>query len=544
MEKTNVLIIFIILSIITSIFILEIKTTGFTIFDDEKPNIILITVETLRSDRMSTYGHARETTPNIDKLAEKGIVFTNNIGISGNSGASLISLLTSKYPAQHGIHDVLTQIDTNEVTLPKILKDEGYVTFGIVPFVFFSGISGNNYDKGFDTFVGTEIVDPESKELMLRDNAEFSIFEALIDKYNGVSESEISRKLIPKLIKILQKQDQAKFINVERTFKNFIPLVKESIKPTENNGGREEGKPLFVWMHLYGAHTPHFGHFDPFAHPNTKPFLNMVPIEVVTDQNNPSMKTCISQVPNWTTGLILNGDHVYDLNLFNILYEEDISSTDSYIGDIIQKLKDEDLFDNTIIIITSDHGETLGEGGVFFIHGYSTKDYMVKLPLIIHYPEKLKHKVIDYQTSRLDVLPTILDLAGIKKHSDFQGKNLFEEKTEFVFIESMDCSKTLIPGDICYPEGREGRRKAVRYNNKYKLIMIPTEQGEVYELYDLEKDLLGETNNIYNENDEMSQFLKKKLDEWLAKGEVNIERKTELDEKTMETLRQLGYIPN
>lgn len=101
-------------------------------------NIVLITINTLRADHLSCYGYERKTTPNIDAIAEKGIIFKNVIAPSSWTAPSMASLFTSTYPLNHGvIHRIKNRIEKKEVlseeleALPEILRKRGYTTFGI-----------------------------------------------------------------------------------------------------------------------------------------------------------------------------------------------------------------------------------------------------------------------------------------------------------------------------------------------------------------------------------------------------------------------------
>ena len=123
-------------------------------------NIVLITIDTLRADHLSCYGYERTTSPNIDAIAEKGIVFSNTIAPSSWTAPSMVSLFTSVYPINHGVvhgfikngKTILNQevFSPEMITLPEILKAHGYTTFGIAANLHLSEQFG--FGRGFDYY--------------------------------------------------------------------------------------------------------------------------------------------------------------------------------------------------------------------------------------------------------------------------------------------------------------------------------------------------------------------------------------------------------
>ena len=125
-------------------------------------NIVLITIDTLRADHLSCYGYKRNTSPNIDKIAEKGIIFTNVIAPSSWTAPSMVSLFTSTYPINHGvIHSFESErgkkgyfkqevFSSELTTLTEILKQNGYTTFGVSSNHHLTEVSG--FARGFDYF--------------------------------------------------------------------------------------------------------------------------------------------------------------------------------------------------------------------------------------------------------------------------------------------------------------------------------------------------------------------------------------------------------
>jgi arylsulfatase A-like enzyme len=216
-------------------------------------------------------------------------------------------------------------------------------------------------------------------------------------------------------------------------------------------------------------------------------------------------------------------------------YDGEIEHADTSIGLLISEIKQLCLFENSVIVLTADHGESLGDHDFYFDHGRFPYNACLKIPLMIHHP-KLKPKEVESVVSLTDMFPTILGILGI--HSPCEGE---------------DISGILL--------GRERRRTifssagyALNYqkiitDGRWKLIYVPDELDQsfmnnaTYQLYDLMKDP-GETKNLYGSSvkgmylkDELDDFLKNEFKEFtLGRGKLNY------SEENLQQLKSLGYI--
>ena len=123
--------------------------------DARRPNVILISIDTLRADHVSAYGYARQTTPSIDRLASNGILFANASSQSSWTLPSHISLMTSSYPHAHGVHDDDRRLGPGSPTLAESLDQAGYETAGFVSWLYVGPLFG--FDRGFDRY--TALID-------------------------------------------------------------------------------------------------------------------------------------------------------------------------------------------------------------------------------------------------------------------------------------------------------------------------------------------------------------------------------------------------
>ncbi len=221
-----------------------------------------------------------------------------------------------------------------------------------------------------------------------------------------------------------------------------------------------------------------------------------------------------------------------DINEYIALYDGEIGFVDSQIGVLIEELEKRNMGKNTVIIITADHGESLGEHD-FFGHEFLLYDNLLKIPLIIKYPEKFaSNKIIERQVKIIDIMPTIFDILRIKKNGLLDGESflpLIYEK-----------NKTISPYAYSLYMNNDIEKYAVR-TQEWKLIYNHNE--EKYELYNLQKDPREITNLFSLANNGFIESLKQKLHNFIREtNSQKIEVDFFLDEETKRRLRMLGYL--
>ena len=419
-------------------------------------NVILISIDALRSDHLSCYGYKRNTSPNIDELAKEGVLFTQAIAQSSHTPPSMNSILTSAMPNEHLLIKWGDFLNPKLPTITKILKSKGYKTI-------FAG-ENNNFQKGLHGF-----------------SKYFDIF------YQNPSSETITDKIIG-------------FINTEC-----------------------KDKPFFIWVHYMDVHG-----YEP-----SKPFDALFINDEWYDQQKklPIVKPFpfsygfggIPETLAKEKGYIKNPDY------YIAQYDGAVRTVDEEIGRLLQNLKDSHLDEKTIIIITADHGEMLGEHNYYFHHGGFLYEPLINVPLIIKCNNDIPSgSVINTQVSaHLDIAPTILDFLKIDIPKTMEGVSLLdiilhkkEYPRQYIFIgEEYSC---------------------IRGNN-WKLIYNNTYNKKSYKLYNLKEDN-QEQNNLVSKEKEMFQFLRQKLDEYKEANYKNNRTKTLLDEQTKEGLKSLRYV--
>ena len=275
------------------------------------PNVVLITIDTLRADHLGSYGYERPTTPRIDQLAAESLVFEDAHAPSSWTLPSLASLMTSVYPSSHGTILREQVLGDGFRSLAEQLQGNGYYTGGIVSQAFASRRFG--LDRGFSYFD---------------------------DKL-----AELSRgnELFKKTSKVLSDK---------------------AIKWLAARAAEETPRPWFLWLHYFDPHlayVPHSGYSEQFG----------------TEK---------------------------DIDL----YDGEIAWTDFHVGRVLDALRDSGFEENTVVVLTSDHGEEFGDHGGRY-HRTTLYREVLHVPLIVRIPGRPPERS-SRLTSLVDVAPLILGL--------------------------------------------------------------------------------------------------------------------------------------
>ncbi len=401
---------------------------------ENSPNVILVTISSLRADHVSCLGYERQTTPNFDKFARDNILFTNVFATSSWQMPAMGSIFTSLYPGEHQATHINNKLDQNVQTLAGILKENGYYTagFGCNPRL----TSDYGFDKGFDFY------DDYSVDMML---------------------SSMSFG-----------QEDSIDINKRRT----NDLINDAvIRWLANN----THKPFFLSVHYYD------NHWDYLPPP---PYDTLFDPDYTGDIDG----TEIAREP-----LYSNRPSDEDVRHIIALYDGQVKQTDHDMGELLDFLKEDERFADSVIILTGDHGEQFYEHGHTSHHGLFEE--LIRVPLAISAQDINVPNVINSFASGVDIMPTILDYTGIAVPDQCKGqslKSLVENKhgskRDCVFVE--------------YTGGAVPDCYAVRFE-RYKFIY---EEGDIF-AYDLKFDR-GEQKKIYKTNftDEMNALFEKAMD--------------------------------
>jgi arylsulfatase A-like enzyme/Tfp pilus assembly protein PilF len=403
-------------------------TAGFAVgsrADSEELNVLLITIDTLRADRLSCYSPEHVKTPYMDALASRGVLFERAFAHNPNTLPSHTNILLGTTPLYHGVHDNSKfKVAEDFLTLAEHLKDNGYATgafIGAFPLDSRFGLS-----QGFDTY-----------------DEDYS------------------------------SGDVFAFTSPERKAGEVIDAALDWLASQRTR--------WFSWIHIWDPHTM----YSP-----PEPFL-----------------TEFKEDP----------------------YSGEVAYVDSELGKLFEYMERRDLLENTLIVLTGDHGESLGEHGEL-THSYFAYNSTIWIPLIITAPGFQPRRLTEY-VCHVDVFPTICDILGIDKPPYLEGLSLVplmkgnRIPKRSIYVESLD---------PYYNIGAAPLRGFIEEGKKFLDSPLP-------ELYNLEEDF-DERDNLVR-NIDLKEYQKKLKDLMDDIPSVKSERSpSQIDRETLEKLRSLGYI--
>ncbi len=398
-------------------------------------NVLLISIDTLRADRLGCYGYEKATTPVLDRLASESARFENAFSPVPLTLPAHASLLTGTYPIYHGVRDnsgfVLPE---GRTTLAEVLRGEGYRTGAFVgAFVLDSKFGlGQGFERYFDDFDLSEL--------------------------ETVSPGYVQRR------------------------------ADEVVAETLRWLGGDDDRPFFAWVHLYDPH-------DPYTPP--QPYAAAHP-------GRP--------------------------------YDGEVAFTDHQIGVLLEGLRKMGRYEDTLIVVVADHGESLGEHGEQK-HGLFVYNATQQVPLLVRLPGASgSAQVVSEPVSLVDVLPTILQLLeiGRARTPEAQGRPL----------GSLLLGKSPPPAADLYAESLYANRQfgwsplRALYSGGYKYIQAPEP-----ELYDLRQDF-AEGRNLAPSNQALARRLEQKLGAFERRFAGNTEAASGArpDAETLQKLQSLGYL--
>lgn len=329
------------------------------------PNVLLVSIDSLRADHLSCYGYPRATTPAIDRLAAEGMLFEEHISSSSWTLPGHASLFTSLPDSIHGAFETNRRIPEALHTLTERFHDAGYHTQGFFAGPYLHPAFG--FGKGFDSYV---------------DCASYA--------------SQIDNRPLREWIADVKVDEQShKDITNPTVYAAWQKWL----------AARGDG-PFFTFVHLWDVH------FD------------YIPPAPFDKQFDPDYQGSVTGENFFADPKINAGMPERDKQHIVALYDGEIAWTDSFLARMRADLEKAGLLENTIIVITSDHGEELFDHGGKG-HRLTLYDEVIHIPLVVRYPARLPRGVrIAAETASVDVGPTLLELAGLPAATDVFGTSL------------------------------------------------------------------------------------------------------------------------
>ncbi len=460
----------------------------------DHPNIVLIVMDATRARNLSCYGYGRPTTPNIDRLAERGVVYEQAISPAGWSLPSHASMFTGLFASRHGADDQHKYLQPEHPTMAELLGARGYQTLGFCENPYVGPATG--LDRGFGWF-----------------NRPYKSTPRPALKRVG----KVARKIRNGIAIARGEHDSGASLINSRVFDSLRRL-------------QEDSAPFFMFVHYEDTHAP-------YRLP--KKFARFLPAGVSLAE---AMR--VNQDP-WKYLIDPGSMKQEDFQTLAGLYDSEVSYVDSRIGQVVDWLDRFHMLDRTMVIVTADHGENLGDHSMM-AHKYCLYDTLVHVPLVIRYPGgTVAPGRVSYQVQTLDLLPTVLTMLGETNSETFrslQGCDLLSApRREYTIAEQSrpDLSKfyTRFPGvDV----SRFDRALTMIRDDRYKFIRAS--DGN-HELYDRATDP-GESHNLIDRLPQQAAELDRRLEEWRAAFEQAepTEPAPEFDDEVAERLRALGYL--
>ena len=403
-------------------------------------SVLLITVDTLRADRLGCYGGRRVETPAMDALAAEGARFEDALAQVPITLPSHAVILTGTYPMYNGVRDFTSHgIPPGISLLAEAFKRQGYQTAAFVSAFVLDSTWG--FGRGFDTY--DEHFDPRQFETR--------------------SPGNIQRR-------------------ADETIDRLLAWLGN------RGSGPEAGRPFFVWLHLYDPHS---------------------------DYNPPEP---------------------FHTRYAGRLYDGEVAYTDSQLARLFAELQKRGLYDRALIVLVSDHGESLGEHGEDE-HGFFVYNSTLHVPLIFKLPRGLAPpRVIPGPVGTIDVAPTLLDLLWLRDpiRQQFQGSSL----ASLILGRGMAANRPVY-AETYYPFNSFGWSPLRSLTTlRYHFIEAPRP-----EIYDLAADPT-ETRDLYSQRRADAEALRNQLRDFERRyaAQVSAPKGPPLPPETLEKLKSLGYL--
>lgn len=418
-------------------------------------NFLLVTIDTLRADHVSSYGYENKITPNLDRLAKKSFQFLQTFSQIPLTGPGHACILTSRYAHQHGAVRNGLKINDSVKTMAELFREQSFTTAA-----FISGWTLKSHltdlQRGFDVYD-----------------------EFMTDRYRMVNSQRFADQVTTDALAWLE-------LNSE--------------------------KPFFLWVHYFDPHWPY----------NENKTFSTVAIPSRAEQDNQYAKK------------------IYGYNC-------EIAFTDHHFGRLTTKLHQLGLSASTVIMVTSDHGESFGEQN-YLGHGRRIYNSGLIVPLFIYLPDRVPaSRVLTYPAQHVDLLPTVADLfnlnlAAITPMGESLLPVLAEQQDErtgagkLIYFETYPGAAKFFPKLFKRKLPKKPSLAGYRTGNQKYIYKVGTHWVELYDLeYDPEELMMKRLPS--KEKSLVIDF----LDSRIGAGAV-VDQDPKLSDEDLEILNELGYL--
>lgn len=470
----------------------------------KQPNVILLVMDSVRAANLSCYGYARPTTPHIDALAREGTLYEKAISVGCWTLPVHATLFTGLYPLNHGVTISRDALPSSYPTLAAQLKAHGYRT----------ACFSNNPYIGRATGLGTG-------------------FDTLEELWTAVRPRGHRRTKMGRLIKYLEGYGApAKpAIAMARSLQKARAMVKRR-RNTRDSGAAGTNERIRRWLdHSSRAAGPFFM------------FVNYMECHEPYAPPSPyDRKFMPAQYSPWRVARLGTNKNVLaggsetarreNLEILQALYDGELNYLDARLGELIADLRRRGLLDNTLLVVTADHGDSLGEHDQIG-HRVSLFEQLVHVPLVIRWPERFAAGArVAEQVQLIDLHATLLDAAAVPL-GERAGKGAQS-------LLGTAPGRRVAIAENTAPKAHGSILSRMVRTDRYKLIWNSNQR---HELYDLHEDP-AESRNLAQSHAETVAQLEQQLDAWRQSLEAdNIQvAEAEYDEAVLARLRDLGYV--
>ena len=391
-----------------------------------RPDVVLIVLDTMRADRMSCYGYGRRTTPFVDAFAEQATLFERAVVPGQWTIPSHASLFTGEYPTTHMTTQIYDTLGKDVATLAELLHTDGYKTVGFCnnPLL---GVVDNELDRGFEEFYNYGGAVPNYPDITRSRPQAFKNFvdgfKHLMRRITAPFQNQFAHNNLllriamhPLIVPLWQGSVNFKG-NSKRSLHDVVNYLR-----AHRSGGDE--RPMFTFVNLMETHLPY--------RPPARFTRKLAPYYEGDSEARKFMERYNREHYRWMIPLTEPLGELED-QVLNDLYDAEVAYEDRLLRRLLKDLGEPAVRDNTMVIITSDHGEGLNHHD-FVGHSLVAYDDLVRAPLVIRYPRQYPEgKRIASLVSTRRVFHSVLEAAGVEPNGDgtlpidVEGLSLAEE---------------------------------------------------------------------------------------------------------------------
>jgi arylsulfatase len=479
-------------------------------------HVVIISIDTLRADRLGCYGADNVETPGIDGFAEEGILFENNFSTASTTLISHTSMMTGTYPRTHGVVRNGFRVPDENLMLAEVFQEAGFRTAAFVSSAVLEEVV--NFNQGFSLY-----------------KAEFWIKHVGADTgEKGARTAEITKR-------------------AKTTTQDVINWLKAL--RGEGKRGVPRGDRLFLFIHYFDPHDPYWPepeYVGKYREEKSSLHATKTYIKKVRDALLPEgapFPIVDVDIEDGFHERVLAGpeDTIAIANDLEAEYRAEVDNVDFEIDRLLTAFKFHNMLDESIVIITSDHGETMLEHSNLFSHGESVYDTELHTPLIVRLPKGVYGGARRKQlVSGVDIAPTVLEAAGFDVPPEVEGSTLplapnSKWTRRHVFGEATK------PLDERFddPEGWANNNRFICVRSgRYKLM--ERRPDGMKRLYDLRADPFEQRNLIGTDevDPKILAELEQALEEWRGQGgELQTEEVDSVEmAEHLAALKDLGYL--